>query len=641
MSSIRVLDNYTANRIAAGEVVERPASVVKELLENAIDAGATSITVETRGGGLEYIRISDNGSGIAIEEAATAFLPHATSKISTIDDLFSINTLGFRGEALPSIAAVARVTLRTKQKQSENGCLIRIEGGDILENHEAGVPDGTTIEVTDLFYNVPARLKFVKSPRSEAAAISDYVARMIMCRPDIEIKLIQGGKTVYHSQGLGELDMSIATVYGKDVLANIKEVYYEDGYLSVIGYIGTEQLGRATRTAQSFFINLRYVHSKKLSYALQRAYDTRLMSGRFPFAVLHITIKPQEVDVNVHPNKLEVRFRQEDRIFAPFVSCCRAALNKTIDNTAFAARPKDDNIAEYTDGYKFNAAIDDAVATAEQANDKPAESSTKSFFVQSTEIPKLELSALDPSCFLQKPEQNAFALHDSLGAAQIAPDISVWQQDMTEPDCKPFPTKPMQPLQQKVDFDDYEIIGQLFGCYWVIQSDNEVIFIDQHAAHERRLYERIIEKGQCADSQQLLSPEIIALLPTDFALFIENIELFTQLGFDIEEFGENTVSVRAVPLIMAGSPVKRFLEDAIDLLHTKSKLTTLDMKRNALITRACKSAVKAGQRLSDIELRALLDQYKAEGVPLTCPHGRPVMTRMTKEEFEKLFKRIV
>lgn len=402
MSRIHVLDSYTANRIAAGEVVERPASVVKELLENAIDAGATAVTIETKGGGLESIRVSDNGIGINADDVATAFLPHATSKIATTDDLFSINTLGFRGEALPSIAAVSKVTMRTKQKDAANGVLLRINGGDIIENHEAGVPDGTTIECEDLFYNVPARLKFIKSARAESAHISDYVSRMIMARPDIKIKLIQSGRTVFHSEGDGELDSAIACVYGNDILPNLREIYYDDGYFNLVGFIGTEQIGRAARTAQSFYVNCRYIRSQKLSYVLQRAYDTRLMQGRFPFAVLHIGISPEEIDVNVHPNKLEVRFRHEDRIMGPFVTQCRKALEQTEEDlTLDFNAPEIKKIVYVQNEMPSAAAKDDTMKrVADMAFSRRDES-------------RIELSALPAEAFITKHDAApVYAVHD-------------------------------------------------------------------------------------------------------------------------------------------------------------------------------------------------------------------------------------
>ncbi len=339
MKHIRVLDKYTADRIAAGEVVERPASVVKELVENALDAGTRTITIETLEGGLGLIRVTDDGCGIPAGEVQTAFLRHATSKIEDSDDLARIETLGFRGEALSSIAAVARVEMRTKTADAQAGAQIRVEGGDVLSFAETGVPDGTGVEVADLFYNVPARLKFVKNARAEAAYVGDYISRMIMARPDVAFRLVQSGRSVYKSAGDGDFLNAVYCVYGAEVMPHLKNIAYDDGYIALSGCVGTEQIGRANRTAQSFFINGRYIKSQKLSFALQRAYDARLMTGRFPFCAVSIRINSQEIDVNVHPNKLDVRFRQEERVVRALLHAARNALSEGSAAKAFVEAP--------------------------------------------------------------------------------------------------------------------------------------------------------------------------------------------------------------------------------------------------------------------------------------------------------------
>lgn len=638
MNHIQVLDKYTANRIAAGEVVERPASVVKELLENAIDAGASAITIETTGGGLESIRVSDNGSGIPADELATAFLPHATSKIASSEDLFSIKTLGFRGEALPSIAAVSKVTVRTKCADAPNGALLRIEGGDIIENHEAGVPDGTTVECNDLFYNVPARLKFIKNARTESAAITDYVSRMIMCRPDIRIKLIQSGRTVLHSDGSGELDGAIECVYGNDIMTQLQEVHYKDAYITFAGYISKEQFSRPNRTTQSFYVNCRYIHSPRLAFAIQRAYDNRLMQGRFPFAVIHVNIAPGEVDVNVHPNKLEVRFRQEDRVLGPLVTQCRHMLEDPT-YSKYEMEPIEDPKPKFViadkekilSRLKYLAETETAVTAAEKEFSRQAEN-------------KLELNAMPREAFVQNQDDNAkAAVHDNKPHTASIFTFEMPQQQGFDVSTKEVndARSAFSPVQQKVDFSQYEIIGQLFNCYWAIQRENEVIFIDQHAMHERRLYEKIIQKDIPADSQQLLTPVIVRLSPLEYSILIDNLERFKEIGFDISEFGILSISVRAVPAVIEYKDIKRFIMDAIAMLDAKNRLTTVDMKRDALIKRACRSAIKAGEKIDESELRALLEQFDNENVPLTCPHGRPVMMRMTKADFEKLFKRSI
>ena len=614
MARINILSTHTANQIAAGEVVERPASVIKELLENSIDAGATAVTIQTRGGGAEYIRITDNGCGIHHDDAEIAFLRHSTSKIKTSDDLESISTLGFRGEALASIAAVARVKVTTKTAEAESGTSITVEGGKVISILPAGCPNGTTVEVSDLFYNVPARQKFMKSPRAEAAYISDYVARMILIRPDISIRLIQSEKTVYQSAGDSSFDNAIFTVYGADILPYIKKVDYNDGYIRIFGYAGGEQISKLNRTQQSFYVNSRYIKSQKLSFALQRAYDTRLMSGRFPFAVLSVEIALDEIDVNVHPNKLDIRFKDENRVTHAVVTAVREALG-------------DYRIPEYQ-------------APARQAHDQAVPSSG----VAAPDIPDISEA------------RAVFERHAAIERTQVRESMSSYapprreyrQEPMiyTEPteatDAPPAIVKANDSAEQTaLSAIHYTIVGQLFECYWAVQQGDTVFFIDQHAAHERKLYEEFRRSARCSASQQLLVPAVIRLSPREHSLIMDNMELFNELGFEMEDFGANTVSVRAIPHILGQPQTTAFLTDAIGVLESTGRVSTADVKRRELIRSACKHAVKAGARLDEKEIEALLQAFRDNGVPLTCPHGRPVMTTMTRTEFEKLFKRIV
>lgn len=616
MRSIRVLDKYTADRIAAGEVVERPASVVKELAENALDAQAASITVETQGGGLDFIRVTDDGCGIPHDEVQTAFLRHATSKITDSEDLAHIETLGFRGEALSSIAAVARVSMRTKTRDAQTGTLIRLEAGDVLKCAESGAPDGTSVEVGDLFYNVPARLKFTKNARAEAAYISDYVSRMIMARPDVSFKLIQSGKTVYHSAGDGDLYNAVYCVYGEEVMPYLREIAYDDGYTALKGFVGTEKIGRANRTAQSFFINGRYIRSQKLSFALQRAFDTRLMVGKFPFCAISLSINSAEIDVNVHPNKLDVRFRQEERIVRAVLAATRDALRET--KTVFM----EDRLFQ------------EEAPIAPQIRERP-------IFGQVGEI--LRLEALPSDAFAAKPVEKV-VFRDS-GASVVvqnasSPVFAGYAAAPKEPE-----RAPAQPLireeQQSFPTNHVNVIGRLFDCYWVAQMGETAFFIDQHAAHERRLYEQIVQNGVNADSQLLLVPEIVKLPPYEYETLIANLDVFAELGFDISEFGPLTVSVRAVPSILGAPQTKAFLVEAIEQLDKKYRLNTVELKRATLIRAACRRAIKAGERPDKAEIEELLACYEREGIPMTCPHGRPVMIAMSRLEFEKLFKRVL
>lgn len=617
MSSIRVLDKYTADRIAAGEVVERPSSVVKELVENALDAQATSIIIETQGGGLDFIRVMDNGCGIPQDEVQTAFLRHATSKIVDSDDLAHIETLGFRGEALSSIAAVARVTMRTKTREAQTGTLIRLSGGDVLECTESGVPDGTSVEVGDLFYNVPVRLKFAKNARAEAAYVSDYVSRMILARPDVTFKLIQSEKTVYHSAGDGDLSNAIYCVYGAEVMPHIRALSYGDGYVALTGYIGTEKVGRANRTAQSFFINGRYIRSQRLSFALQRAFDTRLMIGKFPFCVISLSVNSAEIDVNVHPNKLDVRFRQEERIVRAVLAAARNALSEM--QVIFSEEDKQPQI--------------ETVHVSQNCG--------KSIFSRTDENMRLE--ALPPDAFAAKPVEKVL-FRDS--GASTTPHNAPYPvfSEYADASIKPqsMPAQPiMREEQQRLATGRVNVIGQLFDCYWIAQMGETAFFIDQHAAHERKLYEQIVRCGVNADSQLLLVPEIVKLPPYEYETLIANLDVFEELGFDISEFGPLTVSIRAVPSILGAPQTKAFLFEAIEQLDKKYRLNTVELKRATLIRTACRRAIKAGEKPDKAEIEELFAFYEREGIPMTCPHGRPVMISMSRLEFEKLFKRVL
>lgn len=616
---IRVLDKYTSDRIAAGEVVERPASVIKELVENALDAGAHSIVIEVSAGGLDYMRVTDDGCGIPHDEAGTAFLRHATSKITDSDDLAHIATLGFRGEALSSIAAVSRVELRTKTADEAAGTLVRLDAGDIKEISETAAVDGTCFCVSDLFYNVPARLKFIKSARAESAYISDYVSRMIMARPDVSFKLEQNQKTVYHSQGDSSLSNAIYCVYGADVMPHLLQMEFDDSYVTLDGFIGSELIGRANRTAQSFYINGRYIKSQKLSFALQRAYDTRLMTGKFPFAVINIGVDFAEVDVNVHPNKLDVRFKDEERIARAVVNAARRALSR-------------DDVQE--------------IMNASKPGEKPRETCDVSTYPSKPvqEFGRsdgyIKLEAMPSDAFSKRPV-DALRLNDVAYQRPI-PDTENVICAIPEKETEaPVFERQRKLFDEGVTAADYKIIGQIFDCYWIAQQGEKVFFIDQHAAHERRIYERIIERGVNTDSQLLLMPEIIKLTPYEFETLMSNIDAFNELGFDISEFGPLTVSVRAVPSILGAPQTASFLLEAIEQLDKKYRLNTVELKRSTLIRTACKRAIKAGEKPDVSEMAELLSCYEKEGIPMTCPHGRPVMIAMSKLEFEKLFKRVL
>ena len=630
---IRVLDPQLANKIAAGEVVERPASVVKELVENSLDAGSSAVTVEIRGGGVEYIRVTDNGCGIDEADVKTAFLRHATSKLASAEGLDAIETLGFRGEALASVAAVAHVSMRTRTEEAEYGTLIRIDGGEVAECSPCGCPQGTNIEVRELFYNVPARLKFLKSPRAEAAAVGDYMSRLILSNTGVSFKFISAGKTVYHSAGDGSLENAVLCVYGADAAEHIRPVSFDDGYIRIEGCCGDEYLARPNRGCQSLFVNGRYIRSQQLSYAAQRAYLTRLMQGRFPFLVLDITVSPREVDVNVHPNKLTVRFRDEERVASALCLALREALEG-----GPAARPEPpapDDGATLFDSFKNTGEAGiSAEALDEAEREAAAHLSANAFGNITEEAFSRPAHSSAPGAYTEP-----LTLHDagSAGAAkEVCDPVGLVHFDFT-------PQREERPVQMEAVFDGepYTVIGVAFDTYILIQQGENVFAIDQHAAHERINYERLIRGDLRFDSQFLLTGEVIQLAPGDFGLLTENIERFRELGFEIEEFGPLSVKVHAVPTGAGSMRAERMLADMLEIIRRKGSVSELDVIRGALIQYSCKHAIKAGRPLTEAEIRDLLSHYADGSTPLTCPHGRPVMLCFSKRDIEKMFKRIV
>ncbi len=636
---IHVLDIHTANRIAAGEVVDRPASVVKELVENAIDAQSSEISVEASGGGIDLLRVRDNGTGIAANDVQTAFARHATSKISTADDLSCINTLGFRGEALASIAAVARVCVRTKQKDAEMGTLLQINGGELESCSPTGCVDGTLMQVENLFYNTPARLKFLKSARTETAAISDFMSRVMMAYPGIAFALSQNGRSVYQSAGDGDLLGVICGIYGEDTREHLKKIEYDDGYVSLQGYAGTAQLARSNRLAQTFFINHRYIKSQKLSYALQRAYDTRLMGGKFPLIVLDIGISNREIDVNVHPNKMEVRFKDEERVTRAAYTAVKRALGigdipPMLQNDVKLAErevwiPLDlSNSAQKTAAYTEQSC--DSIS--QKLNEQHTKKRTLLREGAYTDSPQIPLIQIPPRTYTQNGKDEADFPAELKPSAVSSAFNEAAQQAETSRDTA-----------EQLFFTDepYTVVGQLFACYILLQQGDEAFFIDQHAAHERKLYEQMRKKELHSNVQILLSPQIVKLSPSEHETMLENIELFSQIGFDIEEFGALTISIRAVPYVLGSPQSADYLREVLDMLGKKNRYSTEEMKRDVIVRQACKRAIKAGKTLGETEIRALMDDYRAGGIPLTCPHGRPVMIKVSKTEMEKLFKRLV
>lgn len=643
MKRIKVLSTLVSNQIAAGEVIERPASVVKELVENAIDAMSKSVTVETTGGGIEYIRVADNGGGINADDVRTAFMRHATSKISESTDLERIATLGFRGEALASIASVARVSIKTRTHGNDYGTLFVIEGGEEKELSQCGCPEGTTVEIRDLFFNVPARLKFLKNPRSESAYIADYIARMIMARPNVAFTLIQNGNTVYKSAGDGNLFNAIYAVYGSGVIDNLRRLSYDDGYIKITGYVGTETLSQSTRAKQSFVVNGRYIKSQKLSYAVQRAFETRIMKGKFPFIVLNIAISSHEIDVNVHPNKLDVRFKNEERVCNSVTKTVLAALV----NTGIA----DANIEKTSIKTAINEASSAKVQTSKIVGHLTDAASNSRIFKEDERIIWGNMLSVErPSTLSEYSVSNLRACYSSESNRDELNPFPARAADMGESE-ETVPTvfikkravsaEQTQINETLLEKEKSEVKGCLFDTYWIIEQGNTVFFLDQHAAHERKLYNEYINVPEKPKSQVLLVPQTVKLDAREYDTLINNLSELETIGFDIEDFGAMTISVRAVPAFIDSLHIGSFISDAVAAIRSFGKKAQSELLRASLIQSACKHAIKAGQRISDEEIQALLEYYSANGAPLTCPHGRPVMVKMTKKDFEKMFKRVI
>ncbi len=628
MKRISVLQPHIANQIAAGEVVERPASVVKELVENAIDAEASSVTVEIQNGGMDYIRVTDNGAGIPAEDCLLAFERHATSKISLQEDLTHIETLGFRGEALASIAAVAQVELRTRPRENETGMHVRMEAGECKLEQPAGCPEGTVLEVENLFYNVPARRKFLKSARTEGGYVGEYLSRMILARPDISFRFLNNGKEAYHSPGDGALKNAVYCVYGSEVLPHLKEVFFDDGYLRLTGFIGTAELARPNRAQQSFFLNGRYIRSMLLSSAMHRAYDTRLMGGHYPFAVLNITVASREVDVNVHPAKLEARFAQESRVASAVTGACIKALGPSVAPAVHLS-------------------VQDGAAQAVHPQDRIGKAEKEAGFAEIGRPADVH----DPGTGLQ-PEMSKPAAFTPMDMGEPAPSGMCVKETVYEiPHFKVVSSPkgqaqaqteiPVHTEQERFGELPVAVIGQAFDSYWIVQQGEKLFFIDQHAAHERKLYERFMAQEGEQASQTLLSSELIQLTHAEHDILMRHEDILRALGFELEPFGATSVRVLAVPVLFAQVPVGAMLRDALEVLQKQGRATTQELRREAIIQAACKHAVKAGDPLDKAEILDLISVFAGEGLPMTCPHGRPVMIQLSRKELEKLFKRIV
>ena len=631
--NIAVLDESTINKIAAGEVIERPASIVKELLENAIDADASAITVEIRDGGTSLIRITDNGCGIEKSEVPMAFLRHATSKIRKAEDLSSVLSLGFRGEALASIAAVSRVELITKTGNSLTGSRYRIEGGAEVGLEEVGVPEGTTFLVRDLFYNTPARKKFLKQPATEGGYVQDFVEKIALSRPDISFRYVKGGSNVLHTSGNHNLKDIIYQIYGRELTANLIPVEVSGGPVQISGYICKPIVARSNRTCETYFINGRYIKNPIISKAIEEAYRPFLMKHKFPFTVLHLTLDTQALDVNVHPAKMEVRFQNGELIYQAVYQAVSEALHEKelIPEISFDSEKKSGQKQEPAGNREIKRTPEPfetkrlAAVTVPMPNHvKEKEVSYGSFGKPKAVLP-------------EKPE---------LPAAVQAP----------KPETPDRIQEKQEKPQQMELFDGklldararyrHKLIGQLFDTYWMVEYQDQLFIIDQHAAHEKVLYERTMKalKERSYDTQMISPPIILTLSVQEEMALSAHMEYFEGMGFEIEPFGGKEYAVRGVPSNLLSIAKKELLLEMLGSL-TEEKILVSAVSQELIYERvasmSCKAAVKGGHALSVREADELIDQLLELENPYACPHGRPTIISMSRYELEKKFKRIV
>ena len=648
MPEIMLLNQETIDKIAAGEVVERPSSVVKELVENAIDAKATAITVEIKEGGISFIRITDNGCGIEKKQVPIAFLRHSTSKIRSVEDLLNIHSLGFRGEALSSIAAVAQVELITKTYDELTGTRYVIEGSKEVADEEIGAPDGTTFIVRNLFYNVPARRKFLKTAQTEGGYISDLMERMALSHPDVSFKFINSGQTKLHTSGNGNEKDLIYHIYGRDITASVLKVEQQTELFQIRGFIGKPMVSRGNRNYENYFINGRYIKSALLSKAVEEAYKGFLMQHQYPFCVLYFDIHSDLLDVNVHPTKMELRFSQNEQIYRLLYEIIRNTLTHKdfipevpVEEKKTAAAPEIKEPAPEPFEVRRLNEIRKAVAADSPYEPKypsyTKKSSTDVFFSRMKQNTKSPLTAKEESLFAKPlastPETEDVPKEDSVSMVR-EPDIPYVQQTLEQIDSH-FLTKDAR--------KKHKIIGQLFDTYWLVEFEDKLFVIDQHAAHEKVLYEKTMKKvrEQLFSSQAVSPPIILSLNQEEIAAMERYQDELTRFGYEIEPFGGKEYAITAIPADFSDIDMRSmFLELLNDFTELSGK-TTPELILEKVASMSCKAAVKGNNRLSRAEIETLIDELLQLDNPYNCPHGRPTIISMSKYEIEKKFKRIV
>ena len=719
MGNIVLLDDLTINKIAAGEVIERPASVVKEMVENSIDAGATAITVEIKNGGISFIRITDNGKGIAKDDTEIAFERHATSKIRTANDIETIHSMGFRGEALASIAAVANVELVTKTEKDEIGTRVVVEAGKVLEHEEIGCKTGTSITVKNLFFNTPVRYKFLKKDFTESGYIEDAITRLALVNPHIAFKLINSGKTIIQTNGNGDVQAVIYGIYGKNIAENVLKVDYTYEDIHITGVIGKPEIARSNRSNQLFFVNNRYVKDKALSGAIEKAFKGLLTIGKYAFSILNIDMDPAKVDVNVHPAKLEVRFADDSKIFKSVYHAVNDTLLKN-DLIKGSEKPEEgfvntqntslfgNRVSPTTEALqknRFNGLLELQRKIKEDLEKSKAELNSKSeeenkllntvknienplenkasnveetkqdIKVEESEAPK-DITTEEPKIKIEQLEEASKEIDKQIENIANENIKDTPKTSFDEMYFKIFGTKPPKPegdedsnkdeneiedsahllkpneventnLFDNIEDDykykpQYKFVGIVFNTYIIFEMDNEMYIMDQHAAHERIMFEKVKKNyysDEAKDSQLMLLPDIITLTHKEMDIAKENMDLFRKAGFIIDEFGENTIKISGTPSICVDLNTRELFLETLDEINAVARTAKQEKENRFLATIACKSAVKAHMVLTKEEVESLMDELLKLTNPFTCPHGRPTVIKMSKYEIERKFER--
>ena len=625
MSKINILDKIVSNRISAGEVVEKPASVVKELIENSIDAGADKIVIEIEEGGIKSISILDNGSGIEKDDIKLAFMPHATSKIKNVEDLDNIGTLGFRGEALASIASVAQVEVISKTKASELGSSIKIDGGEFGEIGEVAMNTGTQIVVKNLFYNTPARRKFLRKPKTEEGEITDLVEKIILANPTLQIRYVIDGKIKYNTTGSG-LYANIYTIYGRETVENIIEINFEREGYKLTGYIGKPEISKANRTYQTLIVNGRVVRSAFISNAIQEVYQNFLMKNKFPFFVLNLTLPLDSVDVNVHPSKMEVKFENLGFIRTLFTNAVYSAL--------------------------VNANYTRSVVEEEKNEEEKAISTTNSFVEKREPLNNLPNISEDEGISYLASKENMFGQDEKLKEVSLNYEESMLHEIESNSEesrltdyilntnhKNPYVVKEFQEIIEDA-MPKAKIIGVIFKTYILVEKENNLYMIDQHAAHERALYDKFSASVENENvlKQGLITPYHLKLNSLEYDFFKRNFDVLSSVGFDVVDKGDNQIEITAIPYVLPIEKLAEYIDYFISNLQDYSSKAS-DYFKSGLMQHACKMAVKSGQVLSLNEIETLIDEMEKH--VLLCPHGRPILIKITKSQIEKWFKRIV